>query len=77
MPRLHHLILLTALSSPLITGCSSGQANSHAANYVTNAALKELGPAGNAIAMDREKDVIAFEALVRILIKEARVAWGG
>ncbi|MBO9495745.1 membrane-bound lytic murein transglycosylase MltC [Thalassotalea sp. G20_0] len=78
MPRLRTLILLTALSSPLITGCSSGQANSHGANYVTNAALKELGPAGNAIAigMDREKDVIAFEALVRILIKEARVAWG-
>ncbi len=50
MPRLRTLILLTALSSTLITGCSSGQANSHGANYVTNAALKELGPAGNVFA---------------------------
>ncbi|WP_419835607.1 membrane-bound lytic murein transglycosylase MltC [Endozoicomonas atrinae] len=78
MPRLRNLIILTALSSPLITSCSTEQASSYAANYVTKAALKELGPAGDAISMGMslENDVIAFEALVRILIKEARVTWG-
>ncbi|MFK0569748.1 membrane-bound lytic murein transglycosylase MltC [Endozoicomonas sp.] len=77
MPRLPNLILLTALF-PLITSCSTDQASSYAANYVTKAALKELGPAGDvfSVGMDLEKDVIAFEALVRILLKEARVTWG-
>ena len=59
---------------PLLSSCS----NNAAINYASRVAIKELGPAGEVInaAADLQKDVIGFEALVRILAREARVTWG-
>ncbi|WP_299734440.1 membrane-bound lytic murein transglycosylase MltC [uncultured Endozoicomonas sp.] len=85
MPRLRTLALPTLLPL-LLSACSTDQAvnysksyaKNHVKNYATNAALNELGPAGDAIAigMNLEKDTIGFEALVHLLLKEARVNWG-
>ena len=67
-------LLAAFLILPLLASCS----NNAAINYASRAVIKELGPAGDVInaGMDIQKDVIAFEALVRILAKEARVTWG-
>ena len=67
-------LLFSVTILPLLSSCS----NNAALNYASRVAIKELGPAGDVInaGMDLRKDVIAFEALVRILAKEARVTWG-
>ncbi|MGI9280376.1 MAG: membrane-bound lytic murein transglycosylase MltC [Endozoicomonas sp.] len=63
---------------PLLSSCS----NNAAVNHATNVVIRELGgPVADVYstvqtAQSIQKDVIAFEALVRILTTEARVNWG-
>lgn len=72
-------ITVLAITLPLLSSCT----NNAAVNYAANVVIKELSPAPVAQAISTvqsvqsiQKDVIGFEALVRILAKEARVNWG-
>ncbi len=66
------------LMLPLLLSCSSNTA----VNYATDVVVRELGgPVADVYSAVQtvksvQKDVIAFEALVRILTTEARVNWG-
>ncbi|WP_252176084.1 membrane-bound lytic murein transglycosylase MltC [Endozoicomonas sp. 4G] len=67
-----------SLMIPLLLSCS----NNAVVNYATDVVVRELGgPVADAYSTVQQvrsvqKDVIAFEALVRILTTEARVNWG-
>ena len=71
------LFLLTPLL-PLLVSCSSNPA----VNRVTHVVIREIGgPVADVAkvvqtAQGVQKDVIAFEALVRLLAKHAKVNWG-
>ncbi len=71
-------IAALCLMIPLLSSCSSHSA----LNYATDVVVRELGgPAAEVYSTVKavksvQKDVIAFEALVRILSTEARVNWG-
>ncbi len=83
-----HLLKRSALmiALPLLASCSSSQVGSytaknaanHATSYATRAVLKELGTPGDIISfgMSTRKDVIGFEALVRMLAREVKFTWG-
>ncbi len=72
--RLFGILFLT----PLLFSCTTREASDYASRYARNQLLKQTGSAGQVIAagMDYQKDLIGFEALVRLLAKEARVNWG-
>ncbi|MRI35355.1 membrane-bound lytic murein transglycosylase MltC [Endozoicomonas sp. OPT23] len=77
MNRTFSLCLLT-LFLPILVSCSSNPA----INHVTNVVIREIGgpvaDVANVVntAKSVQKDVIAFEALVRLLAKHAKVNWG-
>ena len=62
------------LSLPLLTSCSAEQAT----RYAASTALREAGFDSSLVSlgMDLQKDVIGFEALVRLLAKEVKINWG-
>ena len=68
------LIKVLCFSLPLLASCSAQQA----ADYATRTALREIGVDSNliSIGMDLQKDVIGFEALIRLLAQNIRVNWG-
>ena len=78
MHNKYTLALILAALLPFLSSCS----NNPAVNYATNVVIRELGgPVAEVhktvqTVQSVQKDVIAFEALVRILAKEARVNWG-
>ena len=61
-----------------MTSCSSSQVTDYATNYATRTVLNQMGTTGDLISlgMDAQKDVIAFEALIRMLAKEVEFTWG-
>ncbi|OED40498.1 lytic murein transglycosylase [Endozoicomonas sp. (ex Bugula neritina AB1)] len=69
---------LLAIALPLLTSCSSSQVTNYATNYATKTVLNQMGTTGDIISlgMDAQKDVIAFEALVRMLAQEVEFTWG-
>lgn len=68
------LIKVLCLSLPVLASCSTHQV----ADYATRTALREMGVDSNLISlgMDLQKDVIGFEALIRLLAQNIRVNWG-
>lgn len=71
-------ITVLALALPLLTSCSSSQVANYATNYATRTVLNQMGTTGDLISlgMDAQKDVIAFEALIRMLAQEVEFTWG-
>ncbi len=71
-------LCLLSLLLPLLISCSSNPA----LNHVTHVVIREMGgPVADVAqvvqkAKSVQKDVIAFEALVRLLAKHAKVNWG-
>lgn len=68
------LIKVLCFSLPLLASCSTSQV----ADYATRTALREIGVDNNLISlgMDLQKDVLGFEALIRLLAQNIKVNWG-
>ena len=68
------LIKVLCFSLPLLASCSTSQV----ADYATRTALREIGVDSNLISlgMDLQKDVLGFEALIRLLAQNIKVNWG-
>lgn len=72
--RLLGRIKFLCISLPLLASCSTQQV----ADYATRSALREMGVNNNLISlgMDLQKDVLGFEALIRMLAQNIKVNWG-